>query len=54
MFDHIGLRVRDLDAAVRLYTAMLAPLGHEPGSADASESADGGFSSTGKSDSMFP
>lgn len=25
-----------------------------PGSADASESADGGFSSTGKSDSMFP
>lgn len=35
MFDHIGLRVRDLDAAVRLYTAMLASLGHVPGSADA-------------------
>jgi catechol 2,3-dioxygenase-like lactoylglutathione lyase family enzyme len=34
MFDHVGLRVKDLDAAVRLYTAMLAPLGHVPGSAD--------------------
>lgn len=45
MFDHIGLRVRDLDAAVRLYTAMLAPLGHEPGSADASYA---GFGPKGK------
>lgn len=26
MFDHIGLRVRDLGAASRLYAAMLAPL----------------------------
>jgi len=34
MFDHIGLRVKDLDAAVRLYTAMLAPLGHVPGASD--------------------
>ena len=33
MFDHIGLRVKDLDAAARLYQAMLAPLGHVPGSA---------------------
>ena len=32
MFDHIGLRVKDLEAAARLYTAMLAPLGHVPGS----------------------
>ena len=36
MFDHIGLRVKDLDASVRLYTAMLAPLGHVPGARDAS------------------
>ncbi len=28
MFDHIGLRVKDLDASVRFYTAALAPLGH--------------------------
>jgi catechol 2,3-dioxygenase-like lactoylglutathione lyase family enzyme len=31
MFDHIGLRVKDLGAAVRFYTALLAPLGHVPG-----------------------
>jgi catechol 2,3-dioxygenase-like lactoylglutathione lyase family enzyme len=34
MFDHIGLRVKDLDRAARLYAAMLAPLGHVPGSRD--------------------
>ncbi len=28
MFDHIGLRVRDLAASVRLYKAMLEPLGY--------------------------
>ncbi len=33
MFDHIGLRVRDLAASRRFYTAALAPLGHVPGSA---------------------
>ncbi|HXZ53701.1 MAG TPA: VOC family protein [Burkholderiales bacterium] len=31
MFDHVGLRVKDLEAAARLYAAMLAPLGHVPG-----------------------
>jgi catechol 2,3-dioxygenase-like lactoylglutathione lyase family enzyme len=41
MFDHVGLRVKDLDAAVRLYTAMLAPLGHVPGSADGTYAAFG-------------
>jgi catechol 2,3-dioxygenase-like lactoylglutathione lyase family enzyme len=29
MYDHIGLKVGDLDAAVRFYTAALAPLGFE-------------------------
>jgi len=28
MYDHIGLRVKDLDASVRFYSAALAPLGH--------------------------
>ena len=45
MFDHIGVRVRDLEAAVRLYGAMLKPLGHVAGS-----SGDGsaGFGPKGK------
>jgi len=29
MFDHIGLKVKDLDASVRFYTAALGPLGYE-------------------------
>ena len=45
MFDHIGLRVRDLGAASRLYAAMLAPLGHVPGARDASYA---GFGPEGK------
>ena len=28
MYDHIGLKVGDLDASVRFYAAALAPLGH--------------------------
>ena len=31
MFDHLGLRVKDLERSERLYAAMLAPLGHVPG-----------------------
>jgi len=34
MFDHIGVRVKNLEAAARLYAAMLAPLGHVPGARD--------------------
>ena len=29
MFEHIGLKVRDIDASVRFYTAALGPLGCE-------------------------
>jgi catechol 2,3-dioxygenase-like lactoylglutathione lyase family enzyme len=32
MYDHIGLRVKDLDAAARFYEAVLAPLGFVAGS----------------------
>lgn len=28
MYDHIGLKVRDIAASVRFYEAALAPLGH--------------------------
>ena len=28
MYDHIGLRVGNLDASIRFYTAALAPLGY--------------------------
>jgi catechol 2,3-dioxygenase-like lactoylglutathione lyase family enzyme len=32
MYDHIGLKVKDLGAGVRFYKAVLTPLGHVPGS----------------------
>jgi catechol 2,3-dioxygenase-like lactoylglutathione lyase family enzyme len=34
MYDHIGLKVKDLAASIRFYEAALAPLGHELGSHD--------------------
>ena len=36
MYDHIGIKVANLDAAVDFYTAALAPLGHVLCSRDAS------------------
>src|SRR5512134_2226259 len=36
MYDHIGLKVKDLDAAVRFYRAALEPLGYGLCSQDAS------------------
>ncbi|AXE63236.1 glyoxalase/bleomycin resistance protein/dioxygenase [Hyphomonas polymorpha PS728] len=36
MFDHIGLKVRDIGASVRFYSAALAPLGVEICAQDAS------------------
>ena len=34
MYDHIGLKVKDLDASLRFYSAALKPLGHVPGAGD--------------------
>ncbi|MGP8122376.1 MAG: VOC family protein [Xanthobacteraceae bacterium] len=36
MYDHIGLRVTDLDSSLKFYQAALAPLGHVVGSKDQS------------------
>ncbi|HVK75334.1 MAG TPA: VOC family protein [Kofleriaceae bacterium] len=36
MYDHIGIKVKDLEASVRFYTAALAPLGYVLCSSDAS------------------
>ncbi len=35
MFDHIGIKVRDLEASKSFYAQVLAPLGHVQGYADA-------------------
>src|SRR6266545_6141469 len=34
MYDHIGLKVKNVDASVRFYKAALAPLGHVLSSQD--------------------
>lgn len=34
MFNHIGLKVKDIDASVHFYTASLTPLGYEITSQD--------------------
>ena len=47
MYDHIGLRVKDLSASVRFYEAALAALGYEQTSGDASSAGFGSEGSTG-------
>lgn len=41
MYDHIGLRAKDLDASVRFCEAALAPLGHVVGPRDGSSAGFG-------------
>jgi catechol 2,3-dioxygenase-like lactoylglutathione lyase family enzyme len=41
MFDHVGLKVKDLVASTRFYRALLEPLGYEFDSGDASFSGFG-------------
>ncbi len=47
MFDHIGLRVRDIAASARFYRAALAALGHEQTAQDAASAGFGSDGSTG-------
>ena len=41
MYDHIGLKVKDLEQSVRFYTSALAPLGHVLSSNDGSSAGFG-------------
>jgi catechol 2,3-dioxygenase-like lactoylglutathione lyase family enzyme len=41
MFDHIGLKVKDLDASARFYNAVLGALGHVAGFSDVSTASFG-------------
>lgn len=41
MYDHIGLKVKDLDASARFYQAILAPLGYVLSSRDATSAGFG-------------
>src|SRR5258706_396918 len=47
MFDHIGLRVRNIAASARFYRAALAPLGHEQTAQDAASAGFGSAGNTG-------
>ncbi len=47
MYDHIGLRVRDLAASARFYRAALGALGHEQTAGDAASAGFGSGGSTG-------
>ena len=44
MFNHIGVKVKDLDASVRFYRAALGPLGYE---ARAQDETSGAFGAKG-------
>ena len=46
MYDHLGLRVKDLEASVRFYAAALKELGHELVTHDKSSASLGSGSST--------
>jgi catechol 2,3-dioxygenase-like lactoylglutathione lyase family enzyme len=41
MYDHVGLKVRNLEASVNFYVEALAPLGHVLGSRDATSAGIG-------------
>ena len=47
MYDHIGLRVRDLAASVRFYRGALAALGYEQTADDAASAGFGSHGATG-------